>query len=159
MGVPMENIRKALRSFQAVEHRIEFTAEKRGVRFYNDSKGTNPDAAIKAVDAMQWPTCLIGGGYDKQSDFDEWVSHFPGKVKKLTLIGVTAKQIAASCDKIGFKDYEFCETLEEAIDHCYRAAEKGDCVLLSPACASWDMFKSYEERGEIFKDYVRKLPE
>ncbi|HAN51400.1 MAG TPA: UDP-N-acetylmuramoyl-L-alanine--D-glutamate ligase [Lachnospiraceae bacterium] len=159
MGVPMENIRKALRSFQAVEHRIEFTAEKRGVRFYNDSKGTNPDAAIKAVDAMQWPTCLIGGGYDKQSDFDEWVSHFPGKVKKLTLIGATAKQIAASCDKIGFKDYEFCETLEEAIDHCYRAAEKGDCVLLSPACASWDMFKSYEERGEIFKDYVRKLPE
>lgn len=159
MGVSLDNIRKALRNFKAVPHRIEYTCEKRGVRFYNDSKGTNPDAAIKAVDAMEWPTCLIGGGFDKGNDFTEWVSHFPGKVKKLALIGVTAKKIAESCDKIGFHDYVFCDSLEEAIDRCYEAAESGDCVLLSPACASWDMFKSYEQRGDLFKDYVRKLPE
>lgn len=159
MGVSLDNIRKALRHFQAVPHRIEFTCEKRGVRFYNDSKGTNPDAAIKAVDAMEWPTCLIGGGYDKGNDFTEWVSHFPGKVKKLALIGVTAEKIAKACDQIGFKDYVFCKSFKEAIDCCYEAAESGDCVLLSPACASWDMFKSYEERGDIFKDYVRSLPE
>lgn len=159
MGVPMKDIRKALKNFQAVEHRIEYVTEKRGVRFYNDSKGTNPDAAIKAVDAMDRPTVLIGGGYDKGSDYDEWVMHFAGKVKKLFLIGVTKEKIAECCKKHGFMDFEFCDSFEEAIDKSYEAAEDGDCVLLSPACASWDMFKSYEQRGEIFKEYVQGLKE
>ncbi len=158
-GVPMDIIRRSLKEFKAVEHRIEFTAEKKGVRYYNDSKGTNTDASIKAVLAMDRPILLIGGGFDKKISFDEWVETFPGKVKKLVLIGETKYDIAKVCDKYDFKDYTFADTLENAVDICAESAVNGDCVLLSPASASWDMFNSYEERGEIFKDYVRKLPE
>jgi len=159
MGVSMDEIRDALRKFQAVEHRIEYVCEKRGVRFYNDSKGTNPDAAIKGIQAMDRKTCLIGGGYDKQNTYDEWIESFDGKVKKLVLIGQTREDIATCCDAHGFTQYCFAETLEEAIDICYEAAEPGDAVLLSPACASWGMFPNYEERGRIFKEYVRNLKE
>lgn len=81
-GVSLDHIRQALRAFQAVEHRIEYVTEKRGVRFYNDSKGTNPDAAIKGIQAMDRPTYLIGGGYDKQSEYTEWINSFDGKDKK-----------------------------------------------------------------------------
>ena len=156
-GVPMPKITEALKRFQAVEHRIEFVTEKRGIRFYNDSKGTNPDAAIKGIRAMNRPTFLIGGGYDKQSEYDEWIESFDGKVKKLVLIGQTREKIAACAEKHGFMDTVLCDTLEEAIDICYRNASEGDAVLLSPACASWGMFSNYEERGRIFKEYVRSL--
>lgn len=157
LGVPMDTIRASLKTFTAVEHRIEFVCEKNGVKYYDDSKGTNPDAAIKAVLSMPGPTVLIGGGYDKGSTYDEWVGTFPGRVKKLVLIGVTAKKIAECCDKHGFKDYEFADTLENAIEKCADSAVKGDCVLLSPACASWDMFPNFEIRGDVFKDFVRKM--
>lgn len=156
-GVPMPKITEALKRFQAVEHRIEFVTEKRGIRFYNDSKGTNPDAAIKGIRAMNRPTFLIGGGYDKQSEYDEWIESFDGKVKKLVLIGQTREKIAACAEKHGVMDTVLCDTLEEAIDICYRNASEGDAVLLSPACASWGMFSNYEERGRIFKEYVRSL--
>jgi UDP-N-acetylmuramoylalanine--D-glutamate ligase len=159
MGVTMEEIREALRAFVAVEHRIEYVCEKRGVRFYNDSKGTNPDAAIKGILAMDRKTCLIGGGYDKESTYDEWIESFGDKVKLLVLIGQTREKIAECCKKHGFNDYVFAETLEEAIDRCYETAASGEAVLLSPACASWGMFKNYEERGRIFKEYVRNLAE
>lgn len=158
-GVPMENIRKTLKTFQAVEHRIEYVTEKRGVRFYNDSKGTNPDAAIKGIQAMDRPTCLIGGGYDKQSTYDEWIESFDGKVKKLVLIGQTREKIAECCRKHGFTDYVFADSLQEAVDICYAAACPGDAVLLSPACASWGMFPNYEVRGRMFKDMVHALKE
>jgi UDP-N-acetylmuramoylalanine--D-glutamate ligase len=157
MSVPMEQIREALRSFQAVEHRIEYVTEKNGVRFYNDSKGTNPDAAIKGIQAMNRPTCLIGGGYDKASEYDEWIESFDGKVKKLVLIGQTREKIADCAKKHGFTDVILCDSLEEAIDVCYENAVPGDAVLLSPACASWGMFANYEERGRLFKEYVNKL--
>ena len=159
IGVPMDVIVKTLREFQAVEHRIEYVTEKRGVKFYNDSKGTNPDAAIKGIQAMNRPTLLIGGGYDKQSEYDEWIESFDGKVKKLVLIGVTKEKIADCAKRHGFTDYVFADSLEEAVNICYDNAVSGDAVLLSPACASWDMFKSYEERGRIFKDLVRNLKE
>ena len=157
MGVKDEQIREACTEFQAVEHRIEFVREVSGVRYYNDSKGTNPDAAIKAVLAMPGPICLIGGGYDKGSEYDEWVDTFRGRVKKLVLIGVTREKIAACCRKHGFRDYIFASTFEEAIKVCSAYADRGDCVLLSPACASWDMFPNYEERGRIFKEIVNRL--
>ncbi len=159
MGVPMEKIVEVLKVFQAVEHRIEYVTEKRGVRFYNDSKGTNPDAAIKGISAMNRPTYLIGGGYDKQSEYDEWIESFQGKVRKLVLIGQTKEKIAACAKKHGFIDIVMCETLEEAIDYCYQNAKSGEAVLLSPACASWGMFPNYEVRGKIFKDYVNNLSE
>ena len=123
------------------------------MKYYDDSKGTNPDAAIKAVLSMPGPTVLIGGGYDKGSTCDEWVDTFPGKVKKLVLIGVTRQKIADCCEKHGFKDYEFADSFTEAIDKCVAAAEPGDDVLLSPACASWDMFPNYETRGDEFARY------
>lgn len=157
MGVPLDKIAEVLKRFQAVEHRIEYVTEKHGVRYYNDSKGTNPDAAIKAICAMNRPTFLIGGGYDKESEYDEWIESFGGKVKKLVLIGQTREKIADCARKHGFSEIVLCDSLEEAIDVCYENAMEGDAVLLSPACASWGMFKNYEERGRIFKEYVRAL--
>jgi UDP-N-acetylmuramoylalanine--D-glutamate ligase len=158
-GISEDIIKAALRRFTAVEHRIEYVATKNGVKYYNDSKGTNTDAAIKAIDAMPSTTVLIGGGYDKDADFSEWVSHFPGKVRKLVLIGQTKEKIASACDKIGFKDYCFAEDLEEAVKICAETAKDGDCCLLSPACASWGMFKNYQQRGTMFKEYVHAIEE
>ncbi|MBR3810973.1 MAG: UDP-N-acetylmuramoyl-L-alanine--D-glutamate ligase [Agathobacter sp.] len=159
VGVPMDSIKEVLRRFQAVEHRIEYVTEKRGVRFYNDSKGTNPDAAIKAIKAMNRPTYLIGGGYDKQSEYDEWIEAFDGKVKELVLIGQTAKKIQDCAHKHGFMNTIIFETFEEAVSYCYKKAASGDAVLLSPACASWGMFPNYEVRGKIFKEIVKGFKE
>ena len=155
MGVPVDAIRSALPSFTAVEHRIEYVCERDGVVYYNDSKATNPDAAIKGICAMNRPTILIGGGYDKGNEFDEWIDAFDGRVKRLVLIGETKDKIREACDRAGFSDYEYAEHFEEAVKKCMDMAEAGDAVLLSPACASWDMFKSYEERGNVFKDIVQ----
>lgn len=157
LGVPMDVVRKVLKEFTAVEHRIEYVTTVNDIEFYNDSKGTNPDASIKAVEAMRRPICIIAGGYDKGSDFEEWIDTFKGRVKFVAVIGAVKDKIVDTLNKAEFTNYKTADTFEEAIDLCYENAEKGDCVLLSPACASWDMFKSYEQRGEIFKDYVRKL--
>ena len=156
-GVPLEKIQEAVKAFQAVEHRIEFVTEKNGVVYYNDSKGTNPDAAIKGIQAMSRPTLLIGGGYDKGSDYTEWIQSFDGKVKYLVLLGVTKEKIAETARKCGFDNIIMTENLEEAVKVCAENAESGDAVLLSPACASWDMFPSYEVRGRRFKELVRNL--
>lgn len=156
-GVPMENILNTVRSFQAVEHRIEFVAEVNGVAWYNDSKGTNPDAAIQALRAMPGPTILIAGGYDKNGTYDAWVEEFAGKVKYLVLIGQTRDKIAACAKEHGFTEIMYAEDMQEAVQVCAVYADIGDCVLLSPACASWDMFRDYEERGRIFKECVMAL--
>ncbi len=156
-GVPLDIIREAVKKFVAVEHRIEFIREVGAVKYYNDSKGTNTDAAIKAIDAMPSKTVLIAGGYDKKSDYADWISHLHGKCRLMILIGQTRENIAKACDEAGFKDYVFAESMEEAVDKASKAAERGDCVLLSPACASWGMFKNYQQRGTIFKELVKKL--
>ncbi|MDO4961625.1 MAG: UDP-N-acetylmuramoyl-L-alanine--D-glutamate ligase [Eubacteriales bacterium] len=157
MGVSLDEIREVLKKFKAVEHRIEFVRERCKVRYYNDSKGTNPDAAIQALKAMPGPTLLIGGGYDKHSEYDDWVKLFPGKVKKLVLLGQTRDKIYECCRKYGFNEVSFAEDMNEAVKTCASFADEGDYVLLSPACASWGMFKNYEERGEIFKRCVEEL--
>lgn len=159
MKVPFDCIHRAITEFRAVEHRIEFVKEVKGVKYYNDSKGTNPDAAIKGIKAMTTKTCLIGGGYDKDSDFDEWILSFDGKVKHLVLLGQTREKIAESARKHGFTDIVLVDSLEEAVNTCYGLAMPGESVLLSPACASWGMFKNYEQRGDMFKELVRNLPE
>lgn len=156
-GVPLDEIREVLRVFKAVEHRIEFVEEIDGVAYYNDSKGTNPDAAIRAVLAMTRPTVLIGGGFDKGSTYDEWIESFKGKVKDLVLIGQTKEAIAKCARQHGFMNIYLCDTFREAFDKCVSLAKPGDAVLLSPACASWGMFNNYEERGRIFKEYVRGI--
>lgn len=157
MGVPLPKIRETVIRFTAVEHRIEFVAEKKGVAYYNDSKGTNTDASIKAVEAMTRPTIVIGGGYDKHVEFDDWVETFEGRVKWLVLLGATAQQIADTARRHGFTNIVFTESLKEAVEVCAEKAEPGDAVLLSPACASWGMFDNYEQRGRLFKEYVRNL--
>ena len=156
-GVSLDIIRKTLREFAGVAHRIEFVAEKDGVAYYNDSKGTNPDAAIKGIQAMRRPTVLIGGGYDKNSTYKEWIESFDGKVKLLVLLGATREKIAEEARECGFTDIAFADTFEEAVLTSVKAAQPGDAVLLSPACASWGMFKNYEERGDKFKEIVNSL--
>ena len=156
-GVPMDSIRKTIKEFAGVEHRIEFVAEKNGVAYYNDSKGTNPDAAIRGIQAMNRPTYLIGGGYDKQSEYKEWIESFDGKVKKLLLIGQTREKIATEAEECGFTDIMLLDTFEDAVLTAAKLAEPGEAVLLSPACASWGMFKNYEERGDKFKEIVNSL--
>lgn len=154
MNVPLECIHKAITEFVAVEHRIEYVTEYNGVTYYNDSKGTNTDAAIKAIQAMNRPTLLIGGGYDKNAEFDEWIQSFDGKVKQLVLLGQTREKIATTARANGFTNIILVDSLEEAVTTCAKLATPGDCVLLSPACASWGMFKNFEERGNMFKQYV-----
>lgn len=156
-GVPADTIRKAVKAFKGVEHRIEYVTEVRGVAYYNDSKGTNPDAAIKGIQAMNRPTVLIGGGYDKGSDYTQWINSFDGKVRKLILLGQTKEKIAEDAEKCGFNDYVLVDTFEEAVLLAAETARSGDAVLLSPACASWGMFPNYEVRGEKFKEIVNSL--
>ena len=156
-GVPMDIIRNTVMNFGGVEHRIEYVAEKKGVAYYNDSKGTNPDAAIKGIQAMNRPTVLIGGGYDKDSEYTEWINSFDGKVRKLILIGATREKIAADAEKCDFHEYVFADTFDEAVRMAAEYAQCGDAVLLSPACASWGMFPNYEVRGDKFKEIVNSL--
>lgn len=157
MSVPLEIILKTVRDFRAVEHRIEFVATKNGVDYYNDSKGTNPDAAIQGIRAMSRPTVLIGGGYDKQSEYDSWIEAFEGKVKALVLVGQTREKIAACARAHGIENIILADTFEEAFGVCVEQARPGDAVLLSPACASWGMFPNYEARGKLFKELVEKI--
>ncbi len=157
MGVPLDSIRKTAEAFEAVEHRIEFVAERYGVKYYNDSKGTNPDAAIQAIRAMPGPTILIAGGYDKHNEYDQWIEAFEGKVRYLVLIGQTRDKIARCAREHGFHDIMYAEDMQEAVRVCASYANMGENVLLSPACASWGMFRNYEERGRVFKECVRSL--
>ncbi len=157
MNIPMKNILEACKNFNAVEHRLEYVATKYGIKYYNDSKGTNPDAAIQAIKAMPGPILLIGGGYDKGASYDDWIESFNGNVKYLVLIGQTRDSIAECAKRHGFTNIMYAESMDEAVKVCASYADSGDYVLLSPACASWGMFRNFEERGEIFKECVKKL--
>ena len=156
-GVPLNIIINVIKDFMGVEHRIEYVRDKNGVRYYNDSKGTNPDSSIKALEAMSRPTILIAGGYDKHSEFDEFIEAFDNKVKLMVLLGQTADKIEETAVRHGFTNIIKTDSLEKAVKICADNAVSGDVVLLSPACASWGMFKNYEERGKLFKEYVNSL--
>ena len=161
MGVPAQVIADTLRTFQGVEHRIEFTRELDGVRYYNDSKGTNVDSTIRAVQTMNRPTAIILGGSDKHCDFTPLVKEMLASpyMREAVLIGVTADQIEATLRREGFPDAAIHReaSMEDAVKRCRALAQPGWNVLLSPACASFDMFHDYEERGRIFKQIVRSL--
>lgn len=158
-GVPREHILQVVKNFTAVEHRIEYVTTVKDVDYYNDSKGTNPDAAIKAVQAMNRPTIVIGGGYDKDSTYDEWIECFGDKVKLLILLGQTKEKIAACAKEHGFTNVILVDSLEDAVKTAYENAKQKEAVLLSPACASWGMFPNYEVRGRRFKELVHELKE
>ena len=157
MEVPVEKIRESVKNFKAVPHRIEYVNTINDVIYYNDSKGTNTDASIKAIEAMSRPTVLVAGGYDKKVSFDEWADAFGDKVKCLVLLGQTSDQIEETVKKKGFDNVIKVTSIEEAVEKCYENAEPGDAVLLSPACASWGMFDNYEQRGDMFKECVNNL--
>ncbi|MCH4890219.1 UDP-N-acetylmuramoyl-L-alanine--D-glutamate ligase [Acidaminobacter sp. JC074] len=154
-GVSTEAMHKAIDAFRGVAHRIEYVGTHQGIKCYNDSKGTNPDSSIVAVKAMTSPTLLIAGGMDKGSEFDEFVSYFK-HVKSLILLGETKEKIAEAAKKTGFDKIIFVETMDQAVEKAFEIGDRGDILLLSPACASWDMYPSFEVRGEHFKSCLEK---
>lgn len=156
-GIDMDTIIFACKNFGGVEHRIEFVRELNGIKFYNDSKGTNVDSTIKAVDALEKPIILILGGYDKGVDFNPLFESFNGKVKKLILVGDTKYKFDSCSKEYGFENNVIVDSYKEVVEKCFELARSGDNVLLSPASASWDMFKSFEERGNLFKKLVNEL--
>ncbi len=156
-GIEPTIIADVLRTFGGVEHRIEYCGMVNGVKYYNDSKGTNVDAAVTALRAIGQNIILIAGGDGKGQDFDPFLAGFCGSVKHMLLLGKDAPLLQASADKANFADYSLCKDMEDAVRKAYDMAVEGDTVLLSPACASWDMYKNYEQRGDHFKECVERL--
>lgn len=156
LNIDLDIIKKSITSFTGVEHRIEFVRELRGVKYYNDSKGTNPDSTEVAVAAMDSDVILIAGGYDKGAEFDDLIEKSKDKIKTAILFGETAEKISKACKE---NDLEFYITkdLNKAVELAEKISCEGDDVLLSPACASWDMYSDYEVRGQHFKDLVKEL--
>lgn len=157
LGINPNTLAETLKVFRGVEHRLEYVTTISGVKFVNDSKGTNPDASIKAIEAIDRPLILIAGGYNKNSDFSNFIKTFKGKVKEVVLIGETAPIIEKEAKKYGFSNISVATSMHDAVFLAYKLSQPGDVVLLSPACASWDMFKSFEERGRVFKKAVHSL--
>jgi UDP-N-acetylmuramoylalanine--D-glutamate ligase len=159
MGCAPEKIRQAVRDFKAVEHRLEFVATIRGVDYYNDSKATNVDATIKALESFPTNIHLILGGKDKGSDYSALNELLRQRVKRVYTIGAAAAKIESQIvsPKSGSVEVVHAETLENAVRKANAVAEAGDVVLLAPACASFDQFKNYEQRGQMFKEIVRRL--
>ncbi|MEW6171465.1 MAG: UDP-N-acetylmuramoyl-L-alanine--D-glutamate ligase [Bacillota bacterium] len=157
MDVPAHVIGRTLQDFKGVTHRLEFVDEIDGVRYVNDSKGTNPDAAIKALEAYDRPIVLIAGGRNKGSRFDTFAAKVKEKARVLVVLGESAEEIATAAAAAGVNLIFRAKGFKEAVHIAREAARPGDVVLLSPACASWDMFRNYEERGELFKQTVREI--
>ena len=156
-GIGMDVIRETLRSFRGVEHRLEYVDEIDGVQYYNDSKGTNTDASIIAIRALKDNIILIAGGDAKMQDFTEYATHLKGPVKHVLLFGRDRGMIRDAMDKAGYTDYTEHADLEECVRYGKEIASPGDKILLSPACASWDMYPRFEVRGEHFKEIVNKI--
>src|SRR5262249_5583980 len=154
-GVPREAIAAAVRTFKAVEHRLEYVRSLNGIDFYNDSKATSVDAALKALDAFAGGLWVILGGKDKGLDFAALRTPLAAKARAVLLIGAAAGKIAAQLD--GAVPLEHAQTLDTAVRFAHEHAQPGDTVLLAPACASFDQFKNYEHRGQVFKDLVHQL--
>ena len=156
-NIDIDVIREVLKTFAGVEHRQEFVRNLNGIMFVNDSKATNPDSSIKAIESYNRPIILIAGGMDKQSSFDEFLDVAKENVYALVLLGETAQRIKECAQNKGFDNITVVKDMKEAVNASYQIAKDGDVVLLSPACASWDMYKSFEVRGIDFKDNVHNL--
>lgn len=159
LGAEVKDIRQVLRDFMGVEHRLEVVRRWHDVLFINDSKGTNPDSTIKALKAYDEPIILIAGGKNKGSDFQALAAVIAQKVKQVILLGQAKKELEQALKAQNYQQYVLVETYEEAVALASAIAVAGDIVLLSPACASWDMFANYEERGKLFKKLVNELKE
>ena len=157
LNVDLEVIKNILKSFASVSHRQEFVRDINNITFINDSKGTNPDSTIKAIESYNRPIVLIAGGKDKGSKFDELLDVAKNKVRALVLMGETSHIIEKCAREKGFKHIYIVNDMKEAVKTSYDISIKNDIVLLSPACASWDMYKSFEVRGDDFKNNVNNL--
>ncbi|MFA5384341.1 MAG: UDP-N-acetylmuramoyl-L-alanine--D-glutamate ligase [Eubacteriales bacterium] len=158
-GIGVDVLARVLREFKGVAHRLEFVSEIEGISYINDSKGTNPDATIKALQSYSDPIVLIAGGRNKGNDFNELSVSIREKARAVILIGESAGDIKHAVENQGGPEVYLAGDLPEAVRVASRTARQGDVVLLSPACASWDMFRNYEERGELFKKAVMGLKE
>ena len=156
LDIKKESIRNSLSDFQNAEHRMEFVAKVKGVEYINDSKATNVNSAFYALESMTNPTIWIAGGVDKGNDYEELVSVVNGKVKTLIILGEGADKLAETFGAI-IPQIIAVDSMKEAVNAAYRVGQKGDVVLLSPACASFDLFENYEDRGNQFKQMVREL--
>ncbi|MFW5891359.1 MAG: UDP-N-acetylmuramoyl-L-alanine--D-glutamate ligase [bacterium] len=158
LKLSMDVVRDSIIEFKGVEHRLELVESSiKKVEFYNDSKATNPESTIKALEALKEDVVIILGGYDKDSNFDKLVKIFENKVKYAVIFGETRNKIAKTLNNYDFTNYKIVDNLEEAVREAYINSEKGYKILLSPACASWDMYSSFEERGIHFKNIIKKL--
>jgi UDP-N-acetylmuramoylalanine--D-glutamate ligase len=154
-GASLADIAAGVRTFQAVEHRLEFVRNRRGVRYYNDSKATTPAAALKSIEALDGNLWIILGGKDKGLDFTPLREPLTGRTRAALLVGQDAGKIAGQLQ--GAVPIEQLGTIDAAIKFAAERAQAGDVVLLAPACTSWDQFKNFEERGKLFKAVVREL--
>lgn len=154
-GLSFKEIAKASKTFVSIEHRLEFVTEEKNVKFYNDSKGTNVDSSVKAIESFKEPLIIIAGGYDKKIDYTDYVKAFKKNGKEMIIMGQTKDQLKSLCEKFEIS-YKIVENMEEAVKYAVSLAKSGDIILLSPASASWDMYKSYEIRGRDFKNLVNK---
>ena len=156
-GVTPEKIREVLTTFPGVEHRLEPVRTLRGVLYINDSKGTNPDSTIKALEAYDRPIVIILGGKNKGVPFTELAGVVKQRAKKAVVLGQAKPELIEALESVDFHNYVTADTFTEGVTTAAQLAESGDIVLLSPACTSWDMFRSYEERGKLFKEIVAAL--
>ena len=158
-GVSDQSVKSCLPDFKALPHRLELAADANGIRWYNDSKATTPEGTMVALSAFECPKILIAGGYDKHTPFDELGKRIASGTKAAILIGQTAGMIAdairAGSPKEGGAEVRFAGSLQEAVELAHRLAAPGDVVLLSPACASYDMFENYQQRGRMFTEFAR----
>ena len=158
IGISAADIKESLITFRGVEHRQEYVREKDGVLYVNDSKGTNPDSTLQALLAYDRPMVLILGGYNKDSSFDSLMPLIKEKVRKVIILGETSEIIKDTLIRHGYDKYAMADRdFEKAVSLAVEAAQSGDVVMLSPACASWDMFKCFEDRGDLFKKLVNEL--
>lgn len=157
-GLDLSEIIKAIKTFKAISHRLEYVRTLSEVDFYNDSKGTNVDSSVKAIESFEKPIIIIAGGYDKNIDYTDFVKAFKKNGKTMVLMGATKYKLKDLCEKYAI-EYVLVEDMNQAIKTAYEKSKPGDVVLLSPASASWDMYKSYEIRGNEFKDIVMRLEE
>ncbi len=157
LGVGPEVLARTLRSFPGVAHRLETVAQKNDVLYVNDSKGTNPDASIKALEAYDRPIVLLAGGRNKGNDFTEFARLIKQKVQVLVVLGECADEVEQAARAAGCNNILRAPGFREAVVMAHNAAQPGDVVLLSPACASWDMFNNYEERGDLFREIITSL--
>ncbi len=157
LGVETPILKKVLSTFMGVEHRLEFVTEVKGVKYYNNSKATNVEATVKALESFRSPIVLIAGGLDRGDEFQELIPLLEQRVKGIVAYGQTKEKFINIGKKAGLKQLASVDNVDEAVLQASQMATEGDIVLLSPACASWDMYRSFEERGSIFKESVHKL--